>query len=166
LSWHHGDYIGLFSAIGGVVSAGAAAYAAVQSRKSARDSHLQQLEAARFERERHLYELLRSDAARANESVKTQDSSDWTYSQAANITYAIDSARNRINASSPYLAPEQISQLKSYLKEQLSHEIKSELNNDTKPPDAFYKPKEHWIESESLVDTWEVNKKFFDFNQS
>ncbi|ENZ5479355.1 hypothetical protein ACGU0V_000853 [Serratia marcescens] len=166
MSWHHEDYIGLFSAIGGVVSAGAAAYAALQSHKSARDSRLQQLEAARVERERHLYELLRSDAARANESVKTQDSSDWTYSQASNITNAIDSARNRITASSPYLTPEQISQLKSYLKEQLSHEIKSELKNDTDPPDAFYKPKCNWRESESLVNTWKVNQKFFDFNNS
>lgn len=146
------------------MSAGAAAYAAVQSRNSAKDSHQQQLETAKFERERHFYELLRSDAARANETVKAQDSSDWTYAQAANITYAIESARKRVESAIPLMNAEQIVQLKEYFKEQLSHEIKSEMKDILGMPDALYKPKYDWRESSELVQIWLLNKEFFGFD--
>lgn len=164
MSWHHEDYISFFAAIGGMVSAGAAAYAAIQSRNSAKDSHQQQMETARFERERHFYELLRSDAARANETVRALDSSDWSYAQAANITYAIESARNRVESAIPLMSSEQILQLKAYFKEQLSHEIKSEMKDILGMPDALYKPKYGWMESRELVEIWLINKEFFGFD--
>lgn len=163
MSWHHGDYIALISAAGTAIAAGAAAVAAGLSYKSAKESQEQQSKSARFEMERHLYELLLSDAKRANESVKGIDSIDWTYNQAANITYAIESARNRLEAAMPQLDDEQIARFKSFFTEQLSHEVKAELKEMGGLPDALYKPKENWRESGELAATFGKNKDFFGY---
>ena len=114
--------------------------------------------------ERHLYELLLSDASRANDNVKGVESVDWTYGQAANITYAIESARKRIQAASPQLDDEQIARFKSFFAEQLSHEVKAEMKDMHGMPDALYKPKWDWRESSELVDIWGQNKDFFGYD--
>lgn len=161
MSWHHEDYISLFSAIGGVLSAAAAAFAAGLSLKVARESREQQKISAKFEMERHFYELLLSDATRSNDNGKGIESSEWTYAQAANITYAIESARKRLEAAMPQLDGEQIDRFKSFFIEQLSHEVKSELKDKVDTPDILYKPKWNWQESRELIRIWERNKVFF-----
>lgn len=164
MSWHHGDYINLISAVGTAIAAGAAAVAAWLSFESAKKSQEQQRSSARFEMERHLYELLHIDAQRANESVKGIDSIDWTYNQVANITYAIESARNRLQAATPQLDDEQIARFKSFFTEQLSHEVKAEMKEMGGLPDALYKPKWNWRESAELVEIFGKNKDFFGYD--
>ncbi|MEG3112135.1 hypothetical protein SC127_15525 [Pantoea sp. T14] len=163
MSWHHGDYIDFFAAIGGVVSAGAAAYAAIQSRKTAKDSFNQQKESLKFERERHLIELIKADASKANESVKNAQGQDWSFTQAANVTYAIDSAKQRIKESSFNMLPEEIKRFKTFFKDQLSHEITTEMKEAHNMPDAFLKSHKGFKESREIIQLWMDNLRFFDF---
>ncbi|EGT4276647.1 hypothetical protein SNN84_003381 [Cronobacter sakazakii] len=164
MSWHHGDYINLISAAGTAIAAAAAAVAAWLSFKSAKESQEQQRKSAKFEMERHLYELLQIDAQRANESVKGIDSMDWSYNQVANLTYAIESARKRLQAAIPQLDDEQIARFKSFFTEQLSHEVKAEMKEMGGLPDALYKTRGNCRESMELVDIFGNNKEFFGYD--
>jgi len=163
LSWHHEDFIDLFAAIGGVVSAGAAAYAAIQSRKSANDSFKQQKELLRFEREMHLHNLLKSEAIKANESVKNTRGQDWTFLQVANATYAIDSAKQIIKSKSISYTEEEIEELKTFFLDQLCYEITSEMNEAHNMPDGFLDSHKGFRESRSVITLWLDNLRFFNF---
>lgn len=164
MDWNHQDYIALVAAVGTVVAAVAAAIAAGLSFKSAKESKEFQIQAARISLEKQLYDLLQSDAIRANDIVRGIQSHDWTFNQVANITYAIESARKRILAMMPPLDDDQILRFKSFFNEQLSHEIKTEMKNMTGPPDALYKSGENWRDSPDLVNIFEENKDFFGYD--
>jgi len=163
LSWHHGDYIDFFAAIGGMVSAGAAAYAAIQSRKSANDSFTQQKELFRFEQERHLLDLLRSEASKANESVKNTIGQDWTFFQAANATYALDAAKQIIKGQSVQHTPDEVERYKLFFLDQLCYEITSEMNEAHNMPDGFLDSHKGFRESRQIIPLWLDNLRFFNF---
>ncbi|EGT4354728.1 hypothetical protein SNN68_003886 [Cronobacter sakazakii] len=163
MSWHHGDYIDLISAVGTAIAAGAAAYAAVQSRKSAKDSFIQQQKSFKFERERHLHDLLRAEAMKANESVKNTKGQDWTFFQAANATYAIDAAKQIINSFHPKPSSEDIERYKLLFLDQLNYEITSEMNQAHNMPDGFWHSHKGFRESSEIIRLWLDNLRFFNF---
>jgi len=163
LSWHHGDYIDFFAAIGGVVSAGAAAYAAIQSRKSASDSYKQQKELFKFEKERHLHDLLKAEAIKANESVKNTQGQDWTFFQAANATYAIDSAKQLLKDINIQTPSDDIERFKLFFLDQLCYEITSEMNEAHNMPDGFLNSHKGFKESRDIIVIWMDNLRFFNF---
>lgn len=163
MSWHHGDYIDLISAVGTAIAAGAAAYAAVQSRKSANDSFIQQQRSFKFERERHFHDLLRAQAMKANESVKNTKGQDWTFTQAANATYAIDAAKQIINSFDPQASPDDVERYKLLFLDQLNYEITSEMNQGHNMPDGFLNSHKGFIESREIFRLWLDNLRFFNF---
>ncbi|WP_435929210.1 hypothetical protein [Dryocola sp. BD613] len=162
MSWHSGDWANFSVTLTSAIAAVAAAYSAFQSGKSAKQSLEYQKEARKFERERHLHELLRSDAFKANHSVKDSASDNWTFSQAANIGSSLDSARQRIVEASLYLDPEDVKTLKQFFKSQLSHEIKQELGN-IDLPDSLYQLQRKSLPFLEAITDWQVNKEFFEF---
>ncbi|AXH43453.1 hypothetical protein MZUP3_340 [Erwinia phage vB_EhrS_49] len=160
MSWHHEDYVSLIAAIGGLVSAVSAAYAARQSRQSAKESRLQQHEIARFERERHLYELLTADSVRANDNAKQAFPRELSFAQASNIAQALDSARHRIRDFTDAdmdAAPEKYIK---YFRQHLTEEVNSYLTDMA--PSAIDKrdPSIEQIEAHSL---WTTNRRYFSF---
>lgn len=162
MSWHHNDYISLFSASASVIAAVSAAIAAFQSSKISKASYRHQKNMAKFERDRYLRELLRHDAIKANESVQSPYSSTWTFPQVANIASALESAKQRIVEAGLGMTDIEIAHFKSYFKSQLSHEITKELNQ-TSPPDCMYLPEGSAMLSLEASTLWHQNKEYFNF---
>ncbi len=162
MSWHHSDYISLISAIGGMVAAGSAAFAAFQSNRSARESSKHQQELARFERNRYLRELLRLDALKASESLKSPNSDEWVFSQIANVANALESARLRILEATTENNDE-TSHFKKYFKSQLSHEITKALSHDH-PPECIHHSDGVTMTGLKVNTLWLRNKAFFNFS--
>lgn len=162
MSWHHEDYLGLASAIGGVIAACAAAFAAIQSRISSKASLEQMQSNAAFERSRYLQDLLRSDANKVNGSINSDDSNDWTFNQIANITKAISSAKQRIIEISTLIDAAEVERFKEFFKNQISQEIMKELSEE-EPPSCIYKVKGDSSQGIQIYEIWSGNKEFFGF---
>lgn len=162
MSWHSGDWANFGIALTSAVAAVAASYAAFQSGRSAKESLRYQRDAVNFERERFLSEMLRSDAARANESVKGVELSQWSFDQVAEIAAAIDSAMNRIYESQSLFSPERIQQHKENFVNQLDEAIHWQLSQES-APDAIFRPKGPAYLIVRPNGKWYRAKEFFGF---
>jgi len=145
------------------IAAGAAAIAAFQSGKSANESLRQQKEAFHFERKKHFMDLLKADAAKANSCVQNTKGMDWSFDQAANVTYAVDSAKQMIKDASSSLSDCEMKKLKEYFKDQLCYEIISEMNQAQNLPDGFLGSHKGFQESRETTRLWLDNLRFFEF---
>ena len=168
MSWHHGDYIDLVSAAGTLIAAVVAAYAASQSNKSAKESRLLQLETRiqqqelhKFEKEKHLYDLLKADAERANDNAKQGYPSELTFSQASNVAYALDSARNRIREFLNGNESLNADKYKRYFRQQLAEEVNAYFHEMVPASLDRKNPSQAQIESQSL---WIINRRYFNFS--
>lgn len=111
----------------------------------------------------HLHNLLKSEAIKANESVKNTRGQDWTFLQVANATYAIDSAKQIIKSKSISYTEEEIEELKTFFLDQLCYEITSEMNEAHNMPDGFLDSHKGFRESRSVITLWLDNLRFFNF---
>ncbi|WP_312759467.1 hypothetical protein [Pantoea brenneri] len=166
MSWHHGDYINLISAVGTLAAAVIAMLAAFQSNKSARESRFlqkdlmaHQEELHNFEREKHLYELLRSDADRANDNARQGYPAELSFSQASNLAHSLGSARSRILEVS---AGDEKITLKyiRYFRDQLTEEVNAYMCDMVPASIDRKEPTMEQIEASSI---WAVSRRFFQF---
>lgn len=163
MSWHSGDWANFGIAFTSAISAVAASYAAFQSGRSAKESLKYQRDAVDFERERFLFEMLRSDAAKANECVKGIEPSSWSFEQVAEIAGAIDSARNRIIEAQSHFGEEKTEHYKEHFVNQLAEGIHWQLSQDS-APDAIFQPKGSAFLTIRPNGNWYRAKEYFGFN--
>ncbi len=164
MSWHHEDYISLISAIGGMVAAASAAFAAVQSSRSAKTAYLHQKDVANFERIRHLRELLRLETARANETISNTNSEEWTQDQIANIVNALESSKQRIIEAKPYILEAEEKEMRSYVKSQLKNEIKKAFSKDNPPKSISISGQVTPLSIETNA-RWRRNRSYFELDK-
>lgn len=142
------------AAWGSVIAAAVSLIVSIRSARAQADMIL-------FEREKHLYELLSADAKRANDNAKQGYPAELTFSQASNVAYALDSARNRIREfliGKGKLSPDKY---KRYFRQQLVEEVNAYFN-DMVPSSIDKKdPSQAQVESQSL---WLINRRYFNFN--
>lgn len=160
MSWHHEDYISLIAALGGVVSAVAAAYAANQSRKISFKALHQQEAVANFERAKHIQELLNTDAIRANDIAKSVYPNEMNFAQAANMSRALDSARVRIVNFSFAEKSRSMNSLKSYFIQLLSEEVSFYMKGEMP---YFLQGIDISIDNAEVHDSWVNSRRFFNF---
>lgn len=161
MSWHSGDWATFGVAFFSAIAAGSAALAAISSGRSAKEALKQQRNSFKFDKERHYLELLKSDALKANASVHNTAGMDWKFYQAANATYAMESARQTILGSAAFLNEEEIQRLKDFFKEQLCYEITSETKEGYNLADAFLESHKGFIDSREVIQLWLENLRFF-----
>ncbi|WP_314984643.1 hypothetical protein RA290_05595 [Pantoea agglomerans] len=99
MSWHHGDYIDLLSAIGGAASAAFAAYATWLAKKSTEISRESVIETARQGRIALLTAELVRLSERANSVVDEKSLLKGGYSTLIEITTALGFAKEAIKLS-------------------------------------------------------------------
>lgn len=100
---------------------------------------------------------------KANESVKNTKGQDWTFTQAANATYAIDAAKQIINSFDPQASPDDVEGYKLLFLDQLNYEITSEMNQAHNMPDGFLNSHKGFRESREIIRLWLDNLRFFNF---
>lgn len=161
MSWHSGDWANFVVALSSAVAAVSAAIAAHKSSKSALDSLEQQRNSFKFEQKKYIQDLLKADAAKANASVHNTKGMDWSFYQAANVTLAVDSARQAISNASLIFPDCNTDELKVFFKEQLNFEITSEMKEGFHMPDGFIDSQKSFKESRQIIQLWIANLKFF-----
>ncbi|MFV9686626.1 hypothetical protein ACNY67_07005 [Pantoea sp. KXB45] len=163
MSWHSGDWANFTVTLMSAAAAVAAAIAAFQSGKSANEALNQQKNAFHFERNRHFMDLLKADAAKANTCVQNTKGIDWSFEQAANVTYAVDSAKQMIKDASSVISEVELDKLKEFFKDQLCYEIMSEMRQAKNMPDGFLHSHKGFRESREVIHLWIDNLRFFGF---
>jgi len=113
-----------------------------------------------FEREKHLYELLSADAIRANDNAQQGYPSDLSFSQASNIAYALDSARNRIQAFTLESPKSKKEKYIRFFRQRLTAEINSYM---VEMIPASIDREDPSIDQMEASSSWVANRKFFNF---
>lgn len=167
MSWHHGDYIELISAAGTMFAAIVAAYAASRSNKSAKESRLQQQETRlyqqelqNFEREKHLLELLKADADRANNNAQQGYPAELSFVQASNLAHSLHSAKVRIMEFVEGKTDASMRRFISYFRQQLTEEVNAYMCEE--PPLSIDRD-EPTMEQMEAYHSWAECRRFFGF---
>ncbi|KFC86065.1 hypothetical protein [Hafnia alvei] len=149
--------IAAISAIGAIASA----IAAVSSKETANRALSLQREIADFDRDRHLYESLKSFAEQANSYAKDKRGSDWSFSDAANIISKLSLAMRSI-VERCRNEEEKKGLFIRFFKGQLNIELFQELN-DGDGPDVIYHSKEPSSIGSDIHLSWFEVVSFFGF---
>ena len=146
-----------WSAVGGCASAVAAAISLLITWRGLNFQN----ETLTETKKRNIQDLLSAHALRANTSTLGQDASQWSFSQFANVMFAIDSARKIVNSLNEKSGISQ-GDAREYFINQLEHQIISALNNNC-PPDGAFQPKGTIQEAIKVVQLWNPNAHFLGF---
>lgn len=112
-------------------------------------------------RRRNIQDMLSYQAERANSSCSGKTSSDWSFSEFANIMFAIDTARNMVTRikESDGISREEAG---TYFLDLLNQHIVATFKHGT-PPDGAFKNKGSIPESLEVIQLWNPNAHFLGF---
>lgn len=152
MSWGANEW----SAVGGIASAIAAFLSllvAMTNAKSQKKSYI-------FERKKELKDNLFNLSRWANENDKHDSNGQWTAESTANITYAIDAAKQRIKDWTSGNEGSEKDYFIDYFRDFLSYRIVQEMYHP-QPPDSILKVQNINGNENELYDLWFDNKEFF-----